>query len=323
VAAGEFSVKVNGKSFAVTSTPSSYAELRRPWRDGDRVEVELPMQTTVERLPDGSDWVAILRGPIVLASPAGTNDLRGLYADDGRMGQVAGGPLVPMEQAPVLLASASDVPRHIKPDFAAGPLHFRLTDVVEPPLSGGLPLIPFFRLHDARYQMYWQLTTKEQLAARKEQLAVAERAKALRDANTLDRVAPGEQQSEVEHELAGEGIEAGMFQGRRWRHGRSFQYTLDTRGEKAMDLAVTYWGGDRDRNFDVLANGKLLATERLDGSRQSQFFEKRYPFPADVIATTTNGRITIKFTAPSGLAGGVFDVRLMKPEPSSNAPAPH
>ena len=53
------------------------------------------MRTTVERLPDGSDWVAILHGPIVLASPAGTNDLRGLYANDSRMGHVASGPLVP------------------------------------------------------------------------------------------------------------------------------------------------------------------------------------------------------------------------------------
>lgn len=314
VGAGAFSVKVNGQSVAVASAPSTYAELRRQWRDGDRVEVELPMQTTVERLPDGSDWVAILRGPIVLAAPAGTNDLRGLYADDSRMGQVAGGPLMPMEQAPVLLASASDVPRHVKSDTAAGPLRFRLTDIVEPAVAEGLPLIPFFRLHDARYQMYWQLTTKEQLAARQERLAAEERAKALRDANTLDRVAPGEQQSEVEHDFVGEGIETGMFQGRRWRHGRSFQYTLDARGEKAVDLVVTYWGGDRDRNFDVLANGKLLATEHLDGSRQGQFFEKRYPLPADVLATTTNGRITIKFTAPSGLAGGVFDVRLMKPD---------
>jgi DUF1680 family protein len=314
VAAGAFSVKVNGQTVAVASAPSTYAALRRQWRDGDRVEIELPMQTTVERLPDGSDWVAFLRGPIVLVSPAGTNNLRGLYADDSRMGHVAHGPVVPLDQVPVLLASAGEVSQYVRPDGAAGPLHFRLTDVVEPPVSEGLPLIPFFRLHNARYQMYWQLTSKEQIAARKEQLAAAERANALREANTLDRVAPGEQQPEVEHDLVGEGMETGIFEGRRWRHGRSFQYTLDTRGQKAVDLAVTYWGGDRDRKFDILANGKPLATESLDGSKQGQFFEKRYSIPADVLATATNGRITIQFTAPSGLAGGVFDVRLMKPE---------
>lgn len=315
VAAGAFSIKVNGQVVAVPSAPSTYAEVRRQWRDGDRVEVALPMQTTVERLPDGSDWVAFLRGPIVLAAPAGTNNLQGLYANDSRMGHVAHGPVIPMDQVPVLLASASDVSQFVKPDSTAGPLHFRLTDVVEPPVSEGLPLIPFFRLHNARYQMYWQLTSKEQIAARKEQLAAAERAKALREANTLDRVAPGEQQPEVEHDLVGEGMETGIFEGRRWRHGRSFQYTLATRGEKAVDLVVTYWGGDQDRKFDILANGKLLATENLDGSKPGQFFDKRYSIPVDVLATATNGRITIQFTAPSGLAGGVFDVRLMKSEP--------
>jgi DUF1680 family protein len=199
VAAGALSVRVNGESIDALSTPSAYVELRREWRDKDRVELELPMRTTVERLPDGSDWVAILHGPIVLASPAGTNDLRGLYADDSRMGQVAHGPLVPMDRVPVLLASAADLLHHIKPDPAAGPLHFRLADIVEPSRSGGLPLMPFFRLHDQRYQMYWQLTTRAELEAKRERLAAEERARTVREANTLDRVAVGEQQSEVEH----------------------------------------------------------------------------------------------------------------------------
>jgi DUF1680 family protein len=312
VEGGAFSVKVNGQPVVVASTPSSYAALRRVWQDGDLVEVELPMQTMVERLPDGSDWVAILRGPIVLASPSGTHDLLGLYANDSRMGHVAAGPLVPLDRVPVLLASASDVHRHVQPDSAAGPLHFRLTGVVEPPAADGLPLMPFFRLHNARYQMYWQLTTKAQLAVTKERLAAEERAKVTRDANTLDRVAPGEQQSEVEHDLVGERIETGIFEGRRWRHGRSFQYTLDTRNEKAVALAVTYSGWDRNRRFDVLANGKLLATEHLDGSRPGQFLEKHYPLSAEVLTTATNGRVTFTFSAPTGLAGGVFDVRLMK-----------
>ena len=33
---------------------------------------------------------------------------------------------------------------------------------------------------------------------------------------------------------------------------------------------------------------------------------------ADLVATATNGRVTITFAAPTGLAGGVFDVRLLK-----------
>lgn len=312
VPAGEFSVRVNGQPVAVTSKPASYAEIRREWRDGDRVEIELPMRTTVERLPDGSEWVAILRGPIVLASPAGTNNLRGLYADDSRMGQVASGPLVPLDQVPVLLASAGEVTQNVKPDPAAGPLRFRLVDIVEPPAPDGLPLMPFFQLHNARYQMYWQLTSKEALAARRASLAAEELTRATREADTLDRVAPGEQQPEVEHGFTGEGTDTGLHEGRRWRHGRWFQYTLNTRGEKVADLVVTYWGGDRNRTFEIRANGVLLATENLTGARPGEFFEQRYPIPAAVLAAAPDGRVEVRFAAQSGLAGGIFDLRLMK-----------
>src|ERR1019366_9785129 len=123
----------------------------------------------------------------------GTNNLRGLFANDSRMGHVAAGALVPLDQIPVLLVSASELPQHVKAD-AAVPMHFHLTDVIEPPAANGLPLIPFFRLHDARYQMYWQLTTKAEVAAKRDRLAAVERAKGLIEANTLDRIAPGEQQ---------------------------------------------------------------------------------------------------------------------------------
>ncbi len=321
VAEGAFAVKVNGQPVPLVSKPSSYAEVRREWRDGDRVEVELPMRTTVERLPDGSDWVAILYGPIVLASPAGTNDLRGLYADDSRMGQVASGPLVPLDRVPVLLAGAGEVPRHVKPDPAAGPLRFRLVDIVKPSAPDGLPLLPFFRLHDARYQMYWELTTKEAVAARRASLAAEERARALREANTLDWVAPGEQQPEVEHGFTGEGTETGLHRGRRWRHGRWFQYTLNTRGEKAADLVVTYWGGDRDRTFEIRVNGVLLATEKLTGARPGEFFEQRYPIPTEVLAAAPDGRLTVRFSAPTGLAGGIFDLRLMTPASAASSRA--
>jgi hypothetical protein len=315
VAAGEFAVRVNGKPVTITSTPSSYAELRRKWRDGDRVEIELPMRTTVERLPDGSDWVAILRGPIVLASPSSTNDLAGLVANDSRMGHVAHGPMVPLDRVPVLLASASDVPLHVIAEPAAGPLRFNLVDIVEPPVPNGLPLMPFFRLHNARYQMYWQLTTKEELAARRERIAAEERARALREANTLDRVAVGEQQPEVEHDFAGERTDTGLRNGRRWRRGEWFQYTLNTRGEDAVELAVTYWGGETNCTFDILANGERLATETFENPKPGQFIEKRHVIPTKVLSSASDGRLTIKFSAQQGSrVGGVYDVRLMKPD---------
>jgi uncharacterized protein len=314
VSTNDFAARVNGALVNTASTASSYVALKREWRDGDRVEIELPMRTTVERLPDGSDWVALLRGPIVLVSPAGTNNLTGLRANDSRMGHVASGPTIPLGQAPVLVvASTDELPNRVTPDAAMGPLHFRLTNVAVPETAEGLPLLPFFRLHDARYHMYWQLTTKEALLSRQDRLAAEERVKQAREAATLDAVAVGEQQPEVEHRFRGDGVQTGEFQGRRWRHGRWFEYTLDLRGEAAADLVVTYWGSDRGRQFEVLANGKLLARERLDGSPAGEFVEKRYPLPAEVIEAAKDGQVIVRFAGRDGsLAGGVFDVRLMR-----------
>ena len=313
VAAGAFAVRVNGRSVATTSQPSSYAALTREWRDGDTVEIELPMRTTTESLPDGSPWRAIFHGPILLAAPAGTDHLDGLRAGEGRSAHIANGPLAPLDQAPVLLAAAEAIPAHVAPDAAAGPLHFRLTDIVTPAPATGLPLVPFFRLHDARYQIYFNTTTAAAYAESRERAAAAERAKLDREAATLDRVTAGEQQPEVDHAFAGEDTTTGEHKGRHWRHGRWFAYTLATRGEKTAELVVTYWGGDRNRHFDITAGDSLLAVEHLDGSGPKEFIERRYPLSPEVLASEHDGTLRIKFSAHAGsLAGGVYEVRLMR-----------
>ena len=312
VAPGTFAIAVNGTPQPITTGPSSYVAVRREWRDGDTVELTLPMRTTVEGLPDGSPWYAIFRGPIVLAHPAGTKDLVGLRADDSRMAHVAAGPTLPLDQVPALLTTAAVLPAKVVADPAAGPLHFRLVDVVEPAAPEGLTLVPFFRLHDARYQMYWETTTREALAARQEQLAAAERAQAAREAATLDRVSPGEQQPEVEHAYRGEETESGLHNGRHWRHGKLIEYTLNTRGEKNVVLSVTYSGSDSGRQFDIFANGVLVATQDLVAERIGEFVDKQYAIPAAALAAAPDGRVTVRFVARKVLAGGLFDVRLLR-----------
>ncbi|MBJ6110417.1 glycoside hydrolase family 127 protein [Hymenobacter sp. BT523] len=60
---------VNGKPVAATLTPGSYAEINRPWKAGDRVELSLPMPAQlVEANPlveETRNQVAVKRGPIV------------------------------------------------------------------------------------------------------------------------------------------------------------------------------------------------------------------------------------------------------------------
>ncbi len=309
---GQLKVTVNGKPVAVSSTSSSYAEVTRTWKNGDVVDVELPMHLSAERLPDGSNWVAILYGPIVLANPAGTENMSGLFADGGRMAHVAYGPMVPLDKVPALLTTEEGLVNHIIPDPAAGPLHFLIKDVVASTEPKALPLVPFFSLHEERYQMYFELTTADKIAAQKEKLAAEERERAARDAATIDRIAVGEQQSEVEHDYKGEGSETGIYNGRRWRHGTMIQYTLDLHGEKAVALEVSYSGSDRGRTFDILANGTKIATQELTGEKAGEFISKRYAIPESIVKAAADGRITVRFVATQWLAGGLYDVRLMR-----------
>ena len=56
-----------------------------------------------------------------------------------------------------------------------------------------------------------------------------------------------------------------------------------------------------------------MATERPDGSRAGQFFETRYPLPAAALDAAKDDHMIIRFGGRDGsLAGGVFDVRLMR-----------
>ena len=116
----------------------------------------------------------------------------------------------------------------------------------------------------------------------------------------------------MEHDLKGEGMASGIHNGRRWRHGTWIQYTLDPRGAREVILAVTYSGDDRGREFDISVNGMVIATQRLIGEKSNHFIEKCYPIPSEILQTAGKGRLTVRFTVKRWLAGGLYDVRLLK-----------
>ena len=90
-------------------------------------------------------------------------------------------------------------------------------------------LVPFFRVHDSRYMIYWRAVPPDRSRAVVSRLAVEEKERLALEARTIDRVTPGEQQPEVDHAFAGEETNTGEFNGRRRRDGKSFQYTLNMR----------------------------------------------------------------------------------------------
>ena len=64
-------VMVNGKRIADGVEPGQYAAVHNTWREGDRIEIELPMPLRLEAVDaNHPNLVALLQGPVVLMAVA-------------------------------------------------------------------------------------------------------------------------------------------------------------------------------------------------------------------------------------------------------------
>lgn len=61
-------VKVNGRSVPAFAASGSYLVLRGPWKNGDRIELNLPMYLHAAPLPDKDSLQAVMYGPLVMAA---------------------------------------------------------------------------------------------------------------------------------------------------------------------------------------------------------------------------------------------------------------
>ncbi|WPU91891.1 glycoside hydrolase family 127 protein [Mucilaginibacter sabulilitoris] len=152
---GALQIKINGAKVAVDTQPGTYVKLNRAWKKGDEIEVRLPMGLSTEALPDSSGYVAFLHGPIVLAAKTGTSDLDNLIGDSDQFGGFrARGKMYPLDSAPVLAANDPDLTKYLKPVNGKDQT-FTAPDLISPASYKNLELIPFYKLHDARYMIYW------------------------------------------------------------------------------------------------------------------------------------------------------------------------
>jgi len=67
-------LRINGKLSDVAPVPGGYVGIRRTWKRGDRIDLELPMALYSEAFADNPSLQAVLYGPLVLAGqfPLGT-----------------------------------------------------------------------------------------------------------------------------------------------------------------------------------------------------------------------------------------------------------
>jgi DUF1680 family protein len=280
--AENFKVFINDKEQKTELKPSNYIILKRKWKSKDHVRIEFETKTHLEQLPDGSNWSAFVNGPIVLAAKTSTEALDGLFADDSRMGHVASGKYMPMDKAYALVGEKASYVSRLK---ELGNMRFALDS---------LELEPFFELHDARYQMYFQTFTKDEFKEKQEILRQQEIKEMALEANTIDKINCGEQQPEVDHLYRGEKSNSGYDDGRFWRNTQSYiSYQMINKDKSGKYLDISILDTINTNDIIITINNKPAEIVSLENKKIRLDIAKQ-----DVIAikiTAKDGKVSPKF----------------------------
>ena len=312
---GEFKVSVNGKPADIITGPSSYVSINRKWKKGDVVNINFPMHSSLRYLPNEPQYVALMHGPILLGMKTGTESMASLIADDSRFGQYAGGPKQPIDKAPILINNdIASIPSQLTP-VSGKPLHFTLSTRTENKIEGELQ--PFFEIHDSRYMIYWLALTEGSYKQYIDNIAKQEQERQALEASTVDKVQPGEQQPETDHQMETDESYTGNTNNvfyRDARNGHYFSYLMQTDGLTNLKLRLKYWGvGEwKSHEFDIYIDNVLLRSINNTGKyRISEFKAETYDIPATLLRDKK--QVRVKFVAkPNKQIGEIYEVRLIK-----------
>ncbi len=151
--AGDAGARLNQRPIEGFAEPGGYFVVDRRWRDGDTLELRLPMRLHLHPMPDDDSIRAVMFGPLVLAGRLGTAGLttESLRAPPTKPRTVPEFVLPPVP-APVFRVRSDDPATWIEP-VPGRPLEFRTVGQAQ-----NVTLVPFYRLFDERYAIYWKVT---------------------------------------------------------------------------------------------------------------------------------------------------------------------
>ncbi len=145
-AARGIEIRVNGSLKRVNQHPGSFVAIERTWKTGDKVDVNIPFSLRLESMPDDSNRVAVMYGPLVLA---------------GDLGPLKDSASVDTLRVPVMKTEKRDPSAWIKP-VAGKPNTFMTVNTGMP---ADVMLKPFYLIYDRRYSVYWDLFDRVRLNA--------------------------------------------------------------------------------------------------------------------------------------------------------------
>lgn len=310
-----FKVLYNGKAY--TTEDHGYITVPGPFLSETSIQLEWSMGLHVYITRDRERRLAFMYGPLVLAARLGqenfpSTDVVGdhlslmYHPDPTKIGAFLGDP-----QNPSQWIKIKDPAR----------LEFET-------LSGAFSegqrfiLIPYFALHHERYTIYFD--SQEYKAPSREDLYGPQ---------TIDKVYPGQQQSEIEHDLKSKQSYSGYLPSvdMTWRDARGlgayFSYRMKFKKDRANTLLVAYYGldgpvGAFKRKFTISVNGTVIATEELHPQGVDGPVDVKYQVDPEILKnlpTDENGFVfaELRFATTGGTsyAGGILELRVLTEAP--------
>ncbi len=259
-------VYVNGKKYSALRNDAGYLVIDRKWSDEDNVRLSLPMHLYTESIPDNPKRIAFLYGPVVLAAQLGDSMPDPVYG------------------TPVLLTDNRNITDWMVP-VQDRPLEFRMNGVGKPFDAG---FKPFYKTYDQWYSVYFDYFTTEDWNLRQKEYEAEKKRQQEIDRQTIDDFRIGEMQPERDHNLqSSEQSYVDMALGRMGREARRnnyFSFEMRVEAGKPCALLLTYIGDDRDRKFDILADGVKIATAEWAGGTANKFYDLEYSLPSELLA---------------------------------------
>ncbi|WP_055146866.1 glycoside hydrolase family 127 protein [Jiulongibacter sediminis] len=297
---------VNEEKINPELTVGQYFKINRTWKNGDVIRYALPLNISLEKLPDDSNWGAFKAGPIVLAAEYEAQEGDNFFGDGSRMGHVAKGKLIPVYEAPAVLDATGDYTSHLKPQNQSK-LTYELTG-----LSTGKPLTlkPYLAIHEKRYQVYFQLSNPDDFEKQQaEQKAVEEKQLAL-EKITVDRITLGEQQPESDHFFKDGGSYRGLGADSYYRSTwGSISYQLKA-GQKVKRLLLVMNDLIANRAMEVWLNGNLLDQIAFDQNEPENRHEVSILLPKNLRKLN---QYILEIKAVDGKhSPAITDIRLLK-----------
>ncbi|TRZ35680.1 glycosyl hydrolase [Niallia circulans] len=285
------SISVNGEDYQHETKPASLIEIARVWKDGDVLEIDIPMTLRKEAILDNPNRVAFLYGPIVLA---------------GDLGEISDAQKTKdLLFTPVLVADNSPLQHISKISEEA----FTLEGIGNP---RDVELKPFYLLHDRSATVYWDVFTKAEWAEAEKSYKEAIQKEQELEARSIDFVQPGEMQPERDHQFTGEHVGIGTVSNRKyrdtWPNGH-FSFALKVLQDQQNSLIVAYTKKEWEsmQGFDVLANDTVLREGKQEWEEMNQFVYIKYTLPESAV-TEGNTRITFRAHAEKRVPK-VFELR--------------